>query len=109
LSTGHFSCIVNVFDYNNSLQASANYCFVSRTEVVSSLALAIDTCISANLTIQPKNSKKNFICNYSDFQQYVATTPVLFLSFYDPQLKNPGSSPESNKTVVMKLHHNCIF
>jgi len=31
---GHFSCIVNVFDYNNSSQASANYCFVSRTEVL---------------------------------------------------------------------------
>jgi len=66
----------------------------------------IDTCISANLTIQPKNSK-NFVCNYSDFPQYVATTLVLpFQSFHDPQLKNTGSSPESDKTVVMKWHHN---
>jgi len=34
---------------------------------------------------------------------------LLFQSFHDPQLKNPGSSPESNKTVAMKLHHNCIL
>ena len=76
---------------------------------MSSLALVIDICISANLTIQPKNSK-NFISNYSNFQQYVAITPVLlFQSFHDPQLKNPGSSLESTKTVVMKPNHNCIF
>jgi len=31
---GRFSCIVDVFDYNNSSQASANYHFVSRTEVL---------------------------------------------------------------------------
>jgi len=31
---GHFSCIVNAFDYNNSSQASANYRFVCRTEVL---------------------------------------------------------------------------
>ena len=67
--------------------------------------------LASQLTSQsnPKNSK-NLICNYSDFQQCVATTPMLlFQSFHDPQLKKPGSSPESNKTVVMKLHHNCIF
>jgi len=31
---GHFSCNVNVFDYNNSSQTNANYRFVSRTEVL---------------------------------------------------------------------------
>jgi len=31
---GHFSYIVNVFDYKNSSQASANRRFVSRTEVL---------------------------------------------------------------------------
>jgi len=59
---------------------------------------------ASQLTSQPnpKNSK-NFICNYSDFQQYLATTPMLFQSFHNAQLKNPGSSLENNKTVVMKL------
>jgi len=57
-----------------------------------------------------KKTVKNLICNCHDFQQYVATTPVLlFQSFHDPQLKNPGSSPESNKTMVMRLDQNCIF
>ena len=28
--------------------------------------------------------------------------------FYVPQFVIPGSSPESNKTVVMKLHNNFI-
>jgi len=30
-------------------------------------------------------------------------------TFQVPQFKNPLSNPESNKTVVMKLHHSCIF
>jgi len=43
------------------------------------------------------------------FQQYVAITSMLLLQiFHTAQFENSGSSPESNKTVVMKLHHICI-
>jgi len=73
------------------------------------LALVIDTCISANLTIKYKKTVRSSIGNYRDFQQYVATSPVSLLqTFHIPQFENPGSSPESNKTVVMKLHHNRV-
>jgi len=69
------------------------------------MPLVIDTTSQST-----QKTLKTFICNYRDFQQHVATAPMLlFQSFHDPQLKNPGSSPESNKTVVMKLHHNCIL
>ena len=62
------------------------------------MALVIDTCISANLTIKHKKRMKNFICNYCDFQQYVATTPVpLVQTFHACKFENPGSSQESNK------------
>jgi len=45
----------------------------------------------------------------SCFPTDVATTPMPLLQTFDPpQFENSGSSPESNKTVVMKLHHNCI-
>jgi len=32
----------------------------------------------------------------------------LLQTFHASQYKNPGSSPESSKTVVMKLRHNII-
>jgi len=70
--------------------------------------LVIDVCISTNLSIKHKKVKK-FVSNYPDFQRYVATTPMLLLqTFHALQFENPGSRPESNETVVMKLHHNCI-
>jgi len=57
-----------------------------------------------------KKSSEKVFCNYPDFQQYVATTPVPpSQTFHAPQFENSGSSPESNKIVVMKLHQNSIF
>jgi len=71
------------------------------------LALAIDTQLTSQANLA---TVKNFICHYPVCQQYVATTSVpLLQTFHAPRFENPGSSPESNKTVVIKLHHSCIF
>ena len=59
----HFSCIVNVFDYYSSSQAITLFGIENRGSktILGSppLALVIDTCVSANLTIKHKKQKTN--------------------------------------------------
>jgi len=72
------------------------------------VALIID--IVSELTSKPSTKNKLFICHYPVLPQRVATTPVPALQmFHAPQFENPKSSPETHKTVVMKLHHRVEF
>ena len=71
----HFSCIINVFDYNNSSQAIANYLVMTLEHRI----LNYFRCISLGANYwdlylsfthnQTQKTVKNFICNFLDFLQ----------------------------------------
>jgi len=73
------------------------------------LALVVDTCTSANLTIKHKQQKNNLfsVILFSTVCCYHTYAPLATLQ--TSQFKNPWPSLESNKTVVMKPQHSCTF